>query len=155
MRKTVLVEGMLLLLVGLASMAEGLRVAAIWKVQEKPEIVGPGYYLFFISVLLVVVGVVHIIVNYRKTPTVEEMRVEGGMRIKMISMVAILGVYILTIDTVGYSLASFLFFLLEFRVVGIKSWRSNIILSLASSVIYYFVFVGFCDMIFPPGKLFR
>ncbi len=75
------------------------------------------------------------------------------MRIKMMSMVAILGIYIFTLDMVGYLAASFLFFLLEFRVVGIKSWRINAILSLGLSAIYYIVFVVLCDVMFPSGKL--
>lgn len=155
MRKKVIIEGSLLFILGLTSMVEGLRIVALWKVRGASEPVGPGYYLCSMGVLLMIVGVSQIIVNYKKSPKAEKRKADGSMRIKMISMVASLGVYIVAIDTVGYILASMLFFLLDFWVVKIKSWRINIILSLALTAIYYFVFVEGCELIFPSGPFFR
>jgi len=73
----------------------------------------------------------------------------------MLLMTATLGAYILAIDIVGYLAASFLFFLLELRIVGIKSWAKSIVSSIAFAVIYYLVFVRFCNMIFPTPVFLR
>jgi hypothetical protein len=154
MSKRVIIEGVLFLVAGLASMIEGLRVVALWKIRGMSEPVGPGYYLCFFSVLLMIVGVSHIVANYNKIPKAEKRKVHGSMRIKMISMVVVLGIYIVAINLVGYIVATLCFFLLEFRVVKIKSWGTNIILSLVMTAIYYFVFVKGCEMIFPPGQFF-
>jgi putative tricarboxylic transport membrane protein len=69
----------------------------------------------------------------------------------MIYMVLAMALYILLIDIIGYLIATPLFFLMEFRLAGITSWRRNIILTVIVSAVYYFVFVEYCSMVFPRG----
>jgi hypothetical protein len=155
MGKRIFIEGILLLSVGLAGVAEGLRIARLPQDVHIQDAVGPGFYLFFLGLLLLAVGVAHITVNYKKTATGEKIEADKKMRIKMLLMTATLGAYILIIDVVGYLAASFLFFLLEFRIVEIKSWSKNIISSIALTAFYYVVFVRFCDMVFPVPVFLR
>lgn len=150
-----LIEGILLLAAASASIAEGLRVASQPKDVHIQDAIGPGLYLFFLGLLLLAVSVAHIVVNYKKTAIGEKIEADRKMRIKMLLMTATLGVYILIIDILGYLAASFLFFLLEFRIVEIKSWAKNITSSIALAAIYYVVFVRFCDMVFPTPVFLR
>jgi hypothetical protein len=150
-----LVEGILLLAAASASMAEGLRLASQPKDVHIQDVIGPGFYLFFLGLPLLAVSVAHMVVSHKKSTTEEKPETDRKMRIRMLLMTATLGAYILAIDIVGYLAASFLFFLLELRIVGIKSWAKSIVSSIAFAVIYYLVFVRFCNMIFPTPVFLR
>jgi hypothetical protein len=155
MKRTVLIEGILLLVIGLVSAGEGMHLI----VDKDPNIIydmiGPGYYVLLLSIALMATGVVHLIVNYRKRLIMEKVEVTGEMRRRMISIVAVMAIYTFLIGITGYLVATIVFFLLEFRVIGIKSWRLNVILTIVLTAVYYIVFIRYCDMVFPRGILLR
>lgn len=155
MKRTVLIEGILLLVIGLVSAGEGMHLI----VDKDPNIIydmiGPGYYVLLLSIALMATGVVHLIVNYRKRLIMEKVEVTGEMRRRMISIVAVMAIYTFLIGITGYLVATIVFFLLEFRVIGIKSWRLNVILTILLTAVYYIVFIRYCDMVFPRGILLR
>ena len=155
MKITVLIEGTLFLALGLVAMAGGLRLVIYKDPHVLYDPLGPGLYITAIGVGLMTVGVVYLVRNYRKTPTMNGLPVDKQMRIRMMSTVAACATYIFLIGMVGYLPATFVFFFLEFRVEGIKSWLLVIVLSLVLSVLYYFVFVQNCGVVFPRGMLFR
>ena len=66
-------------------------------------------------------------------------------------MVGIIALYAVMIQFLGYLVATPIFFLLMFRVVGIGSWRKNMMLTVILSTAYYLVFVHYCSVIFPRG----
>lgn len=155
MKRTVLIEGILLLVIGLVSAGEGMHLI----VDKDPNIIydmiGPGYYVLLLSIALMATGVVHLIVNYRKRLIMEKVEVTGEMRRRMISIVAVMAIYTFLIGITGYLVATIVFFLLEFRVIGIKSWRLNVTLTILLTAVYYIVFIRYCDMVFPRGILLR
>jgi putative tricarboxylic transport membrane protein len=152
----VLIEGILLLAISLVSIAEGVRLITYKGSQTVVrDILGPSFYIFSLGIALMTTGIVHLFVNYKKDVSTEKVAINREMRIRMISMVVVLAVYTLLIDIVGYLVATIIFFFLEFRIVGIKSWIVNIILTLIITAAYYIVFVKYCEMIFPQGILFR
>jgi len=103
---------------------------------------------------LMAIGVLHLVYNYRKLSAVEEVPVDRKMRIRMISSILTCAIYIFLMSIVGYLLATLVYFLMEFRVEGVKSWRLVVVLSLVLSAAYYVIFVQLCEMMFPRGIFF-
>jgi putative tricarboxylic transport membrane protein len=155
MMRTVLIEGILLLILSLTGMAEGFRLVIYKDPYTLYDPLGPGLYIITIGIGLMALGVVHLIVNYRKPSIMEKVPVDRKMKIRMMSTVTACAIYILLINIIGYLLATIIFFFLELRVEGIKSWPLVVVLSLVLSVLYYLVFVQCCSMVFPRGIVFR
>ena len=151
MKRTVLIEGMMMLVLSFVGLGEAIRLISDIDPHTVYDALGPGYYILFLSLALTATGATHLIVHYRKGVAAEKVVVDKAMRIKMICMVLAMALYILPIDVIGYMIATPLFFLMEFRLAGITSWRTNIIVTVIVSAAYYFVFVEYCSMVFPRG----
>ena len=147
-RKT-LIETMIMAAFGLVTMVEALRLIIYKDPYVLYDPIGPGFYVLALSVGVLSVGVVHFAANYRKGSIVADAAARGrGMR-QLFSSIIVLALYLLLINFVGYLIATLLFFLLQFRVTGVKSWRTNIILTLLFTAVYYVIFVRLCEMVFP------
>jgi putative tricarboxylic transport membrane protein len=151
LKKTVLIEGIFLLVISFVGVGESIRLISDIDPHTVYDALGPGYYILFLSLALTATGALHLIVNYGKGVATEKVVVDKAMRMKTIYMVLTMALYILLIDIVGYFFSTPLFFLMEFRLAGVTSWRRNIILTVIVSAVYYFVFVEYCDMVFPRG----
>ena len=151
LKKTVLIEGIFLLVVSFVGVGESIHLISDIDPHTVYDALGPGYYILFLSLALTAAGAAHLIVHYGKGVAVEKVAVDKVMRMKTIYMVLTMALYILLIDIVGYLISTPLFFLMEFRLAGINSWRRNIILTVIVSAVYYFVFVEYCAMVFPRG----
>jgi len=146
------IESTLFGAVGAAGMVEGLRLSA--DRTDLYQMMGPGAYISGLSLALMLIGAIHLIVNMRRSVGVERVPVSRIERTRMVSIVVLLCANIFLIELAGYAVALVIFFLAVFRILEVKSWRTNIILSLSLAAVYYVVFVKFCDVIFPPGILF-
>jgi hypothetical protein len=148
-RKTV-IEAMIVIAFGFAAMVEGLRLVIYKDPYVFYDPVGPGFYVLALSVGLLIVGAVHLVVNYRKLGVLTHTAGSRGMR-QLFSSIIVLVLYLLLISLAGYLVATLLFFLLQFRVTGVTSWRTNVILTLFFTALYYVIFVRLCEMVFPGG----
>jgi hypothetical protein len=154
MRRTVIIEGIVIIVLGLIGVVEAVRLIIYKASQTVQDILGAGPYVLVVSIPLFVIGIFHVF-SYKQIPRVEKVTVNKEMRMRIILMIGACAIYIFLINIVGYLLATLFFFLLEFKAVGIKSWRTNIILTVSISAAYYIVFIIFCDMIFPRGIIFQ
>jgi len=150
----VLIEGVLVLVFSLVAMVEGLRLILYKDPYILYDPLGPGLYILVLSLGMMAVGIIHLVLNYRKFPGMGRAAMTKQMRVQLFSSIGVLALYILLVDFVGYFAATLLFFFLELKVAGIKSWRTNVMLTLILTVIYYVIFVKLCDMVFPKGILF-
>ena len=153
--RRILIEGMLLCIVGAAAVAEGIRIWGEMDPKRVSDVLGAGPFIIFLGLCLMLVGVMHFATNYKRTHEVEKVAGKKEMRAKMIGMAVVLASYTWLITIFGYTISTIIFFLLEFRLAGVRSWPRNIILTIAVTVIYRFVFVDYCNMIFPRGIFFR
>ncbi len=151
-KKTVVIESMLFVVIGAVGMVEGLRLSK--QHVDLYRMLGPGVYIFVLSLSLVILGAVHLIVNSRRSLGVESVPASSTERMRMIGIVVLLCANIFLIELVGYLLASIVFFFALFRILDVKSWRINIVLSLSLAAVYYAIFVRYFSVIFPEGKLF-
>ena len=147
---TVCIEGVLFLSVGIYSIVEGIRLIGIKGVGQI-DVFGPGRYVFALGAAFIILGLIYIISNSGK----ESLKLETGMRVKMISMIACLVLYLFLINIVGFLLASVIFFLVIFRISGFRSWPLIVGISIGSSISFYLLFVYLLDMMFPRGLLFK
>ena len=155
MKRTLWIEGLLFLVVSIATMAEGLRLVLYKNPKTLHDVLGPGYYILVLGIGMMATGVVYVIGNYKRLPGFEKAAVPTGKRMRMMSLVAVCAIYIFLIGIAGYLVATLVFFLLAFRAAGIKSWPFNFALTLILTAAYYLVFVQYCEMIFPRGIFFR
>lgn len=143
----------MLLGIGFVGLFEAVRLISNIDPHAVSDAIGPGYYILFISVGLMLLGALHLVVNRNqgKGVKVTKAEVDKGLRKRMIGMILGLAFYTLAIGYVGYLVSTVIFFLLEFWVVGIKSWRTNILLTVLLTTVYYIVFIKYCNLVFPRG----
>ena len=146
----VLIEAILILVVGIGAVIEGLRVA--WKMDPNLlyDTLGPAYYIIFIGGAVIVTGIVHFVVNQRREITPEDVP-SVGLKKRTVATIGAMGVYIFSLIIFGYGVATFIFSVLIFKIVGIKSWKTTVILSLGLTAACYVVFVHYCNIVFPRG----
>jgi hypothetical protein len=154
-RMTVFVEGILLIVMSLVAIVEGLRLIIFKDPYTLYDPLGPGYYALTVGTCLLGVGIFYIIAHCKNPPQMEMVPVDKKMKIRLVSTVVACGIYIILIAIVGYLLATIIFFFLEFKIEGIRSWLLVIILSLVFSGFYYLIFVRLCNMVFPTGMIFQ
>jgi hypothetical protein len=141
------------MVISLIGLIEGSRLTFFKAPHIQYDILGPGPYVLIISIGIMILGILHLIINFRKLITLDKAITSKEMRARMMSMVVVCGIYIFLIGTVGYLVSTILFFFLEFRILGIKFWLTNAVLTLCLTATYYFVFIRFCSMVFPRGIL--
>lgn len=148
-------EGILLFVICFMGLAEGFRLILYKEPNVLYDIIGPGFYILSLGIALMIACVIHIIVNYKKYPARETGGADKKMQIQAISMIAVCVIYLLLINILGYLMATIVFFVLEFRIAGVKSWRTNFILTLLLSTSYYVIFIKYLNVVFPRGILFK
>jgi len=149
--KTFLVELSILMVVGMLSIIEGIRLVIAEKLQLY-DVLGPGFYNIGMGSVLILVGVIYFISQRRSfSASPKKTASSSEYRMKMASMVGVLAAYILLLDFLGYFISSLLFFILINRIVGFQTWRSNLPVSLAMAIVFYVVFAKWLNMIFPQG----
>jgi hypothetical protein len=154
------IEGGVLLGIGLIGLAEGLRLTQNIDPDAITDVLGPGYYIFFLGLILMIAGITHLFLHDRKTVSMKQEasdRETGKQKVNLIVlyMAVVLVIYLVAINIAGYLVATPIFFLLEFRLAGVKSWNRNVILTLALTAAFYLIFINYCRMVFPPGVFFK
>lgn len=155
MKKVVFIEGLLLMVVSLVGMGEGFRLVLYKDPYTLYDPLGPGFYLIAISLGLMALGIVHLFSHPASPLPMEGSSGDKKMRIKVALTVLSCVIYLFLIRIFGYPLATLFFFILEFKIHGIRSWPIIVLLSLIFSAFYYLIFVQYCHMVFPRGILFQ
>jgi hypothetical protein len=148
-----LTEAIIILGLCAVTVREGLRLI-IYKVPHATyDAVGPGLYIAIIGFGLLAASVFHVAGSLRAAPAKQAAGREK-MDFHVVSTVADFVLYTLLITIVGYLAATVIFFLIQFRIEGIKSWPAIVVTSLALSGAYYLLFVVLSGIVFPKNLLF-
>jgi hypothetical protein len=150
--KILLIEVIVIMVVGLLSIAEGIRLVVGEKIQLY-DVLGPGFYNAGIGLILTILGILYFISQRGKNLNEKKKGTSREYRVKMLSMIVIMAVYIALIDLVGYFFASIPFFLMINKVAGLRSWLTVVIVSLAMTISFYIIFVTWMGTVFPRGVL--
>lgn len=152
MKRATIVEGAILLVVSLTGIVQGFQLNAIKDPQRLALLMGPGTYILVLSFILLITAIVHVLMDYRKgVDIVSTPKTEIHASPKLILMIAVFALYAFLIDIVGYVIPTVLFFLLEFRLSGVTSWKVNTLLTACLVVSFYYIFIKYCEMVFPHG----
>src|ERR1700741_3667136 len=119
--RTAVIEGLLVLVLSLVGLGVGFRLFLGVDPHAVPDKLGPGYYIVLVSLALVVTSATYLVTNYRKEEVgaVVEAVVNKELRWRVIYMVLAMVLYIVLLDIVGYAISTAVFFLMQFRIVGI------------------------------------
>jgi hypothetical protein len=154
-RIAALIEGILFFAIGLVGIFEGIRLTGQRNPQIIYDVLGPGYYIIYLGSALMATGLIHLIVNYRKNLRIEQVAVRAIMKIKVILVVLVMVLYVFLIYITGYLIATIVFFFLTFWIMGVKPWRTTVMMTAALSAVYYIIFIKYLNMIFPYGIFFK
>ena len=158
MKRKVLMEGLFFGVVVFVTIGESLRLITHRDPKVIYDVLGPGFYVLFLGIALMVVSVVHVFMSYRKSPGTEGVASNKGIGLRaplmsktVVYMVGVFVFYVASISIFGYLWPTLIFLFLEFWLAGVKSWITNIILTLVITATFYFVFLYYCSMVFPRG----
>ena len=140
------------LVISLISLYEGINLTFRGDLSAAHYGTGPGLYLLIVSMILMGAAITYLVINWKKPQGEEKAVIPREMRIKLLSTIGNCTMYILLINLLGYLVSTLLFFLLQFRIQGIRLWLS-LLLTFIISTTFYFVFVRYCSLIFPRGIL--
>lgn len=127
-------------------LAEGIRL--MMKRQYWGDPIGPGGYLFFFSAVLLICTVIYL---------VTQLKYQGRAKVKSISLrfgpvvqvLAVLGLYWVSVPIIGYACSSALFFVLTLYIYGMKSWLKSVPIGLAFALAFELIFVRLAKIPFP------
>jgi hypothetical protein len=116
---------------------------------------GTGMFPLFLGVLLMILSGVFILKIFFQR---KEEQVKKGASIESsespIQLILFLGAMVLAtlfFNQLGYPLTSFLLMVALLRILGIKRWGQNILISVVTAVGSYFLFVKWLDIPMPKG----
>ena len=156
--KTLLGEVFVIAVLGILSVAEGVRLVNKETLQTQ-DVLGPVYYSVGVGVFLLVVGLGYFFSQRKKIAGVVKATpaaapaADAGYNRTMFGMIAVMAAYILLMDVAGYLLSTAVFFLLINRIAGFRSWLVNLGVSALMTAAFYLVFVEWLGIIFPRGLL--
>ncbi len=157
--RTLLIELLVIVGVGLLSIGDGIRLV-LKKELQTSDVLGPGYYSVGMGVVMIIVGAAYFLTQRKKAGGGEAEIAQGqttenkAYKKTMIGMIVVMIAYILLLDLVGYLLATVAFFLLINRVVGFRTWLANLGATALMTAAFYIVFVSCLGIVFPRGLLF-
>ncbi len=159
-RTIIWIEGITLLVTGFIAVAEGLRLTKKIDPDAVTDVLGPGYYILFLGLILIIIGITYLSANYKNVFRQKKESLYTRPKGKKASrtvfyMILVFIIYLTSIHIAGYIVPTLIFFFLEFRLAGVKSWKRNIILTLVITAVFYLIFIRYCRIVFPQGLFFK
>lgn len=129
--------------------------ASGFKIAEKG--MGAGGFPKFLAVVIALLGLLLAITAYlklRQNPNGDKKVLNGKEILMILLMVAMFGVYLGIIKTVGYLISTMVFTFIFFFIYGDRKWLRMIIISVLFTVISYYLFRNVFYVMLPMGTLF-
>jgi hypothetical protein len=133
---------------GLATLGiyEGMRVSRVKIIFNDP--IGPGWYVLLLSGMLLICGIFHLLVNIKRKVIAEKRR--SSLHVGPAGRVLILlALYAFLVPFVNYTLCTAFFFVFVVRICGVNSWPKSVLIGLAFTVAFQFVFSHLAGIRFP------
>ncbi len=157
MKRTIVIEGCVLLAFSLCGLVGGFALYINRDARTQSSVMAPGTYVLVLSVALILTALVYVYLSARKASRTDSV-MSGKTQAPWVSrivinVIGVFAVYAYLIQLIGYTVPTILFLLVEFRLLGVKSWKGNIVLTAVVAATFYLVFIKYCEMIFPHGTL--
>jgi len=145
------IGGMVLLLFGVVTTILALRMPI-----GTFRAAGTGLFPLILGVFLIILSAVFLLniffLKRKKEPGKKELETETpGSAWTLILFLGTMALATLFFNALGYPLISFLLMVGLLRILGIKGWTLNILLSLVTAGVSYFLFVGWLNIPLPRG----
>ena len=153
MRKSYLVNDLVLILFSSFICIGSLRLKQGIGTLQEP---GPGFMPFFAGMILGLLSLVDFISQWRskEDPQGENAGIWAGIRwTKLLLAVSFLFLYTALMDRLGFSLSTILYLLAFYRLAGVESWRTNVLISIGTTAIFYVGFKMGLECQLPRGFL--
>jgi len=158
--KTLLTEVSVVVILGVFSISEGIRLVLAAKLHQY-DILGPGFYNIGLGSVLIIVSLISFVSERKKAfrlagkAAATQSSAKSEYQKKLISMIVLMIAYIFLMQLTGYLFASLVFFFVINRIVGFRSWLTSIGVTVLMTASFYLVFVTWMGIIFPRGVLFN
>jgi hypothetical protein len=158
MTRTPLTEVLPLFVVSAAGIFGGLSQYLNRDARTQSSVLAPGVYILILGALLLLTALIYMSLRYRSSrgaANESSQRQTAWASPLVMKIIGAFAVYAYLIDRIGYAVPTLLFLLTEFRLLGVRSWKINIILTALVTAVFYIVFIRYCEMVFPRGTLFE
>jgi hypothetical protein len=156
MKRTLIAECTVLLAIAAIGLWGGVDSYLRSDARTQSSVIKPGMYVTALSVALVVTALVYGYLAWRRARAVSPAAAAPVAQAPKGAVwpvyAAIVG-YAVLIPVLGYPIATALFLVAEFRLLGVRSWGRNVALSVAVTAVFYVLFAHYAEMIFPRGVL--
>ena len=130
--------------------AYGLRGSAL-ESSLGVDVVGPDFFPTVVGILGVVLG--GLLLVHRKSTA--EATAEGGRERGVVLTVGLMLVYVLSLDFLGFPIATLAFLVLAARYLGCPTWLGAAIFGIAGTAAAILLFHYGLAVRLPPGDLIR
>jgi putative tricarboxylic transport membrane protein len=137
---TNLVIAMVVVVLGGGALAGSLSLGV-----GNPAAPGPGTWPAMVSVVVILLGLV-LAARARHTEDAERFTRAGLL---VLAAVATMAVFVAVVGLIGFEIPTALLAFVWLRLLGRESWRISIVLSLATTVAFYLLFVAALDVTIP------
>ena len=116
------------------------------------DVVGPGFFPSSIAILGIATGMILLF-----TPTVAKKGSGQGasVHLRAILPIGMMLVYVLSLDTIGFPIATVIFLTVMIRYLGAPNWWSSALFALAGTALAVLIFVYGLEVRLPRGVLLR
>jgi len=111
---------------------------------------GPGFFPFYLSLLLIIAGIAIFIQGLREKPEEEE---AAPRKMRVAVALAAIFIYPFLLEPLGYLLTTFLLMLLCIRMMLTRAWWFAPSLSIAISLFSYIIFKVWLQVLLPAGLM--
>lgn len=113
------------------------------------DVVGPGFFPSSIAVLGIAVGVILLL-----SPAAPKKNKTGSAaHVRAVLPILFMLVYVLSLETIGFPIATAVFLTVMIRYLGATSWRSAALFAVAGSALAMLIFAYGLDVRLPHGVL--
>lgn len=159
MKRAVVIESCALLVVGIIGLVGGIQSYIRSDARTLSSAMGPGVYILVLSTALILTALAYAYIGLKRSPVARKASADeprGPWTSKIVVMVfGVFAAYAYLIQWIGYLPSTVLFLLAEFRLLGVRSWRQNLLLTALVTAVFYIVFIKYGEMVFPHGSLFE
>jgi len=126
------------------SQARGLKLGSV----AAP---GPGFFPLGLAIAFSLVSLGLLVSAFRTPPETASARADAGGRLKVLGALGALLIYALTLEWLGFPLATFGLLLFFFKVLQRQRWLVAVAGSLATSLTTYLIFKLWLGVNLPAG----
>jgi hypothetical protein len=147
----------MLFVLGVGGLLGGFTSYITRDARTQSSVMAPGTYILVLGVALILTALVYVSLSLRKASQTAsaKLRTTHSSWISpiVIKVIGTFAAYAYLIQWSGYVVPTILFLLVEFRLLGVKSWKTSVVLTAVVAALFYVVFIVYCEMVFPHGTL--